>query len=410
MTIQSYRRTKLSCYSANISMSVIGNLPPLLFITFREMYGISYSLLGTLIVISFAVQMVIDLVFSFFSHKFNIAKTVKIIPVITFFGMLIYALAPILFPNNVYIGLVIGTLIFSSSGGLVEVLISPVIAAIPSKDPDREMSKLHSVYAWGVVPVILLSTAFLAVFGGKYWQILVLLFMLVPLFSAFLFFGANIPKMETPEKVTGALRYLKDKGVWLCVIAIFLGGATECTMAQWASGYIEKALQIPKLYGDVFGVTMFSLMLGIGRSLYAKYGRSTVKVLLACSAGAFFCYLTAALSPIPIIGLIACAITGLCVSMLWPGSLIVASDRYPQSGVFIFAMMAAGGDTGASVAPQLVGIIADTVMANPYFAELSTKLGLLPEQIGMKAGMLIGAIFPLLAVLVYARFLRQAKK
>ena len=236
-----YLRTKLACYTVNISMSVVGNLPPLLLLTFREMYDISYSLLGLLVLINFFTQLVVDLIFSFFSHRFNIAKAVRLTPVLTVSGLLIYALWPWLFPQMVYAGLVVGTIVFSASGGFVEVLISPVIAAIPAKDPDREMSKLHSVYAWGVVGVIAVSTLFILLAGAKYWQWLALILTIIPLTSAILFAGAEIPPMETPEKVGGVLKYLKNPGLWLCVGAIFLGGAAECTMAQWASGYLEQA-------------------------------------------------------------------------------------------------------------------------------------------------------------------------
>jgi hypothetical protein len=183
---------KYACYTSSLSMSVMGNLPALLFITFRSLYGISYSLLGLLAVIFFFTQLIVDLIFSFFSHRFNIPVVVKAIPFITLAGMVIYALSPVLFPGNVYVGLVLGTVVFSSASGLGEVLISPVIAALPSDDPDREMSKLHSVYAWGVVPVIILSTLFLLAFGGEMWQLLVVIFMAVPISSAILFFKAEI--------------------------------------------------------------------------------------------------------------------------------------------------------------------------------------------------------------------------
>ena len=176
---------KLGCYATNISMSVVGNLSPLLFITFRSLYGISYSLLGLLVLVNFFTQLTVDLIFSFFSHRFNISKTVKLTPFLTVIGLLVYALWPFFFPNSVYIGLVIGTLIFSASSGLSEVLISPVIAALPSDDPEHEMSKLHSTYAWGVVFVIVVSTLFLLAFGNEHWQYLSLLFIIIPL-SAFL--------------------------------------------------------------------------------------------------------------------------------------------------------------------------------------------------------------------------------
>lgn len=405
-----FTRTKLACYATNISMSVVGNLSPVLFLTFRALYGISYSLLGLLVLINFFTQLTIDLIFSFFSHKFNIPKTVKFTPVLTVAGLLVYALAPVIFPQNIYAGLALGTVIFSASGGLAEVLISPVIAAIPADDPDREMSKLHSIYAWGVVFVIVASTLFLLAFGEEKWQILAILFMIVPLCAAILFFRAEIPKMETPEKVSGVFSLLKNKALWLCVLAIFLGGAAECTMAQWSSGYLEGALGIPKVWGDIFGVALFSVALGIGRSLYAKIGKNVERVLFFGAIGASLCYFTASVSGIAIIGLIACALTGFCVSMLWPGSLIVASERFPQGGVFIYAMMAAGGDMGASVAPQLVGVITDAMAANPNIASLALDMNLSPEQLGMKIGMLVGMLFPLAAIPVYRHLMKNKRK
>ena len=403
-------RLKYACYSANVTMSAVGNLSPVLFLTFRSLYGISYSLLGLLVLINFVTQLIVDLIFSFFSHKFNIAKTVKAIPLIAVFGFLIYAIWPFFFPDTVYTGLVIGTVIFSAASGLAEVLISPVIAAIPSDDPDREMSKLHSIYAWGVVFVIALSTVFLLLAGNENWQWLAIIFTLIPLTSAFLFFGSEIPTMGTPKQTSGALKLLCNKGVWLSVFAIFLGGAAECTMAQWSSGYLEQALGIPKLWGDLCGVALFSVMLGLGRSLYAKIGKNIGKVLFLGAIGAMLCYLIAAVSPFPLIGLFACAFTGFCVSMLWPGNLIVASDRFPEGGVFIFAMMAAGGDLGASVGPQLVGIITDAVIASPSAVSLAQTLNLAPEQFGMKMGMLCGMLFPLVGIFVYAAIRKNRKE
>lgn len=390
-------------------MSAVSALSPVLFISFRTLYGISYSLLGLLVLINFCTQLLIDLIFSFFSHKFNISKTLKAIPWIALSGFLIYSLWPFLMPEHVYAGLVVGTVIFSAASGLSEVLISPTIATIPSDDPDREMSKLHSVYAWGVVFVIVTSTLFLLLAGNKNWQWLALGFSVIPLISAFLFLGSDIPPMDTPKHTSSALKLLKNKGLWLSVLAIFLGGAAECTMAQWSSGYLEQALGIPKIWGDLFGTALFSVMLGLGRSLYAKLGRNIEKVLTLGAVGATLCYLIVAISNIPWIGLIACAFTGFCVSMLWPGNLVVASDRFPQGGVFIYAIMAAGGDLGASIAPQLVGIITDVAMANPKASSLAAALALSPEQFGMKLGMLCGVLFPLVGILVYSYIWKNRK-
>lgn len=401
---------KYACYSTSLTMSVVGNISPILFVTFRTTYGISYSLLGLLVLVNFVTQLTVDLIFSFFSHKFNIPKTVRLIPVIAAFGLAVYALSPFWIPSNVYLGLVIGTLIFSAAAGLGEVLISPVIAALPSDDPDREMSKLHSVYAWGVVFVIIVSTVYLLLAGSTNWQWLALGFIVIPIISSILFSKSDIPKMEPPQKASGALSLLRNGGVWMCVIAIFIGGAAECTMAQWSSGYLEKALGIPKIWGDIFGVALFSVMLGLGRTLYSKIGKNIGRVLTLGAIGATMCYLVAALTDVSWIGLIACAFTGFCTSMLWPGNLVVASSRFPSGGVFIYALMAAGGDLGASVAPQLVGSVTDAVIASEGAKGIAERLSLAPEQLGMKLGMLITMLFPLVGTFIYLRIWRSNKK
>lgn len=396
-----YKRLKYALYSINVSMSVVANLPPVLFLTFRHMYNTSYTFLGLLVLVNYLTQLGVDLVFSFFSHKFNISKTVKSMPYLTFLGLVIYGVYPMLFPSSAGIGLLVGTVIFSASAGFAEVLISPIIATIPSDDPDREMSKLHSVYAWGVIPVILITSLYILIFCSENWNYIVLFFLFIPLLSMILFFGVKIPHMKSPDKVSGVLKFLKNKSVWLCVAAIFFGGAAECTMSQWASSYLEKALSIPKIWGDIFGVSLFALMLATGRSLYAKYGTNIKKVLIMCASGATFCYLVAAISSFPPVGLAACALTGLCTSMLWPGSLVVASERFPKGGVMIYALMAAGGDFGASVVPWLIGFVTDTAMNSGFMISLASDLSLSPEQLGMKLGIFIAMLFPLAAIFTF---------
>lgn len=401
---------KYACYTSNVSMSIVGNLPPLLFITFRSLYGISYSLLGLLVLINFSTQLLVDSLFSAFSKKINIPKLVKTMPMFTIVGFLIYSASPIIFPNAVFAGLVIGTIIFSAGSGLAEVLVSPIIASIPSENPDHEMSKLHSIYAWGVVATITFSTIFLLIFKGTAWQVLPLLFTVIPIASFCLFLSTDIPALNEEAEDHAAPPVIREKRFWLCVFAIFLGGAAECTMAQWCSGYIEKALGIEKVWGDIFGAALFGLMLGLGRTLYAKRGKNIEKVLLLGAIGSTVCYAVAAFSNVPVIGLIACAVTGLCVSMLWPGSLIVVAKYFPYGGVFIYAMMAAGGDFGASVSPQLTGIITDAVAGSSFAASLGDKLGMSAEQIGMKCGILTGMIFSFVAIFVYLTMLNISKK
>ena len=385
----------------NVSMAVVGNLPPLLFITFHKLYSISYTLLGLLVLINFSTQLLIDLVFTFMSHRFNIEKTVKTTPLLTVLGLAVFTLWPTLFSGSAYLGLVLGTVIFSSSAGLAEVLLNPVITALPSDNTERDLSMLHSSYAWGAVGVVLLGAFYLLAFGSSAWQYLVGIMAIIPLISFFLYFGAEMPEIKTGSEGGLSASTLKSRQLWLCVVAIFLGGALECTMAQWCSGFTEIALGLPKIYGDVFGVALFSVMLGTGRTLYTKYGRNVEKVLLVGVVASFVCYLTAALSGSAVVGLIACAMTGLSASMLWPGSIITVSERIPTGGVVMFALMAAGGDLGASVGPELVGIITDLVASNPRMLSLATELGMTGEQLGLKCGLLIGALFALIAIPVY---------
>lgn len=407
-----YTRLRYACYTISLSMSIVGNMPPLLFLIFRTEYNLSFSFLGFLVLINFFTQLGIDIIFSFFSYRFNIPKVVKSMPYITFIGFFIYSLWPLFFAQTAHIGLIIGTIIFSASAGLAEVLISPIIASIPSDDPDREMSKLHSVYAWGVVPVILITTLFLLIFGGKNWHYLIFVFMILPLVSIILFQKVSVPDISSPQKLSGVLSFLKNKTVWLFVFAIFFCGASECTMAQWASGYIEKGLGIKKIYGDIFGVAMFSVMLGIGRTLYAKKGKNIMSVLLVGTFGAFICYFICALSPWRFLNLIACVFTGLFTSMLWPGCLVISSERFQSSGVLIYALMAAGGDMGAAFVPQLVGIVTDYVIkSNGIFNEIGVNQYMI-EEFAMKCGVFVSSVFPLAAffILLKIRNIRKADK
>ena len=394
-----YRRLKVGCYTFGLTMAVLINLSPVLFLTLRERFGISYAALGALVSVNFVTQLLVDLLFSFRPQLFDIPKVVRFGPLLAALGLGVYGLWPMFFPNSAYFGLLVGTVIFSASGGLAEVLLSPVIAAIPSLDPDREMSKLHSAYAWGVGPVVLLSTGFLWLFGRENWHFLPLLFTAVPLPSFSLLVGAEFPSLPAPDTARQRMP-LNNRTLWLCVAVIFLSGAAENTMSQWGSSYLEAALGIPKVFGDVFGVALFALTLGLGRTLYSNFGTRVERFLFLGSLGAAVCYLAAALCPIPAVGLAACALTGLCTSLLWPGTLIVAADRLPTGGVVMYALLAAGGDLGSSVMPQLIGVITDLSAAH------------LPggEQTGMRLGMLLGACCPILAAFLFRRFLPERSR
>ncbi len=409
-----HRLLKYACYLSSGSMAVVSCLSPLLFLTFRDMYGISYSLLGLLVVVNFVTQLIIDLVFSFFSKRFNIPLTVKLIPILCLVGLAVYSLSPYMFAGREYLGLALGTVIFSASSGLGEVLTSPVIASLPSDNPEREMSTLHSMYAFGCVFVVVFSTLFLLLFGSENWWILALLWTLPSLVCAVMFFISGVPDlnamMNNIDREENADSIFKKPALWLSVIGIFLGGAAECTMAQWASGYLEAAIGLPKIWGDIVGVALFGLTLGIGRALYGKFGKNAPRILFLGAVGATGCYLAAALSPFPLVGLLGCAFTGFCVSMLWPGSLIVSSEKFPSGGVVLYALMAAGGDLGASVGPWAVGVIADASMASGAMISIAKKLLLTPEGLGMRLGILVGVLFPFAAIFIYAKICKSAKE
>ena len=392
-----YKRTKYTCYYTYLATASIFALPPLLFVTFREMYNVSYTLLGTLVLTNFITQLTIDLIFTFFSKHFNIRKTLCIMPLLTSVGLGVYALVPWLFPGHAYAGLLAGTVIFSVSAGLCEVLLSPTVAALPSDNPERDMSMLHSLYGYGVVSVVIISTLFLRIFGRENWMYLTFILALLPVISCVLYCTSPIPDMDISQ--SGGRGPRLGKGMLLCVMCIFLGSAAENTMTNWISGYMENALHISKVAGDIFGMALFAALLAFTRTAYAKYGKNIGKVLMVSMCCAAACYLIAGLCPWTPVSMAACVLTGICTSMLWPGMLIYMEEKLPGAGVVAYAMMAAGGDFGASVAPQLMGIVVDTVAASDWAAHMCVELTMTADQLGMKAGMVIGSVFPLLGVL-----------
>ncbi|MBQ3140869.1 MAG: hypothetical protein IJC25_02770, partial [Clostridia bacterium] len=322
-----------------------------------------------------------------------------------------YALIPTLFPQHAYVGLVIGTVVFSVAAGLCEVLVSPLVAALPSDNPERDMSALHSLYGYGVVTVVVLTTVALRIVGNENWMYIVLFWAVLPIISSVLFATSTLPNMDLShaESAGGAAKR-RAKGLALCVACIFLGSAAENVMTNWISGYVENALSIPKVVADILGLAAFATLLALCRTVYAKYGKNIMNMLLCSMSGAVVCYLVASLVSNPIVSMIACVLTGLCTAMLWPGALIMMEENMPGMGVAAYALMAAGGDFGASVAPQLMGVVVDTVAASDWAASLSATLSMTPDQIGMKVGVLVAALFPLVGVFMLLITRRYFKK
>ena len=398
---QNFKRTRYACYFAYLAMASVFCLPSMLFITFKSMYGISYTLLGTLVVVNFCTQLTIDLVFTFFTRFFNIKKAIRLMPLLTALGLIIYASAPIVFPSCIYLGLVIGTIIFSVAAGLCEVLLSPVVAALPSDNPEKDMSTLHSLYAYGVLTVVLISSIYFKIFGTQNWQYLAIFWAVLPIVSCVLFCISPMPKMNITH---GDEKKSSDKKKYntlvFCALCIFLGSCAENAMTNWISSYMEKVLSLPKTIGDISGLALFAILLGLTRTWYAKFGKNILRVLLAGMTGAAVCYVIAGTSTNMVVCLIACVLIGIFSAMLWPGTLILMDNLVDNPGVAAFALMAAAGDLGASIAPQLVGLIADKVAITGYAGKLALEISMTTEQIGMRTGILVSALFPVVGAII----------
>ncbi len=387
------------------STSLVSILSPLLFLTFAELYSISFTLLGFLVVINFCTQLAVDLVFSFFPRIFNIKRVIRAMPLIAFTGFVLYGTLPPLFPNRAYLFIAFGTIVFSAASGLCEVLTSPIIAAIPSEHPEKEMAKLHSAYGWGFGSVVIVATVLFKLLGKTNWYFLPLIASLFPLVAAFMFRFSPIPDLslegEKGKKGEG-------KGLFLFVLLIFIAGCTEQSMTQWISSYTENALGIGKVVGDVVGTAGFAFLLASARTRHAQKPKPISKVIFVGFIVSSICYLASALSMNAVIGFVSAIIVGWFSAMLWPGSLIYMGECFTSLGVTAYAFMAAGGDLGASVAPQLVGALADIVSVSEIGISLAEGLGITPEQLGMRAGLLSSAIFPLagiiLAIIIKKRF------
>jgi len=407
----SYKLTVKACYIGLFVQATVVNLTPILFIPLRSQFDISFGKLGLLVFINFITQVLSDIAFSHAVDKHGYRPYLVGAHMAIITGFALFALSPLFF-SDPYIGFVIGTIIFSAGGGLLEILLSPVVNAIPSKSKSSSMSLLHSFYAWGQMAVVIITTLFLLAFGRQSWPIIMLVWMLPPIINVFLFsitpFAPTIPD----EHREGFRLHFRNKFFVVAVLAIAFGGASEIIMNQWASAFMEEVMFIPKALGDISGMAMFALMLGLGRLLHGRYGHKLDlnKIMIWGSLIAIACYITVALSGLDILSLAACGICGMAVSLMWPGTLVLTSERFPMAGTWLFAFLAAGGDIGASIGPWLVGIVSDNAAKLDFLAQLGKNLGISDVQLGMRTGILIGALFPFGAFLCLQYMRRHIKK
>ncbi len=405
-----YKSTIRACYLGNFVGALICNLAPLLYITFMGEFSLSFEQVGRLTLLNFFTQIVADLAFSRPVDKYGIRPFITLGHGLAFVGLWMMAFTPRLFPGNPYGGLMLATVVYSSGGGLFELLLSAIVQGIPNDSKERAMSLLHSFYAWGFIAVIVGTTMMLHLFGRENWRYVVLIWSIMPLVNFFNFMRVPIAPPVAEEHRTRIKTLLRSRYFLLVVFGIAVGGATEVSMSQWTSAFVESALRLPKAVGDLVGLCLFALFLGIGRSVYGKYGdRLPVwKAMFYGSILCICCYLVAATSPWPIVSLFACALTGLGSSLLWPGSVVIGAKHFPLAGASLFAMLAAAGDGGASIGPWLIGFTADI---NPTLVRFLPWLQTLGErESALRSGMLVGALFPTLMALTLVVMRREEKR
>ncbi len=378
-----YRKTLRACFISYIVQAVVNNFAPLLFLTFQESYGISLSSISTLITVNFCVQLVVDLAAAGFVDRLGCRRTMLLAHGLAALGLAGLAFLPDLMPP--FWGLTLSVCVYAVGGGLIEVVNSPIVEACPTENKQGTMSLLHSFYCWGHVGVVLLSTAFFALFGLENWKYLALLWALVPLVNGLSFLTVPlVPITPEGEQSMTTVQLLKNRTFLLLCAMMLCAGASEQGMSQWASAFAENALHIPKTLGDLAGPLSFAACMGISRALYGKYsarlhpGKCTAVCLVLCICG----YLLAGLCTIAPLAFFGCALCGFSVGILWPSTFSRGAAALPRGGTAMFAFFALAGDVGCSVGPGLVGLAAEAMGED------------------LKKGLLAALVFPICMLLL----------
>lgn len=373
-----YKWTINACFIGYIIQAIVNNFAPLLFLTFQSSYGIPLSQITLLITVNFAVQLTVDLASVAFVDRIGYRASLLIAHGMSALGLAGLTILPRVL-TNAYAGLLIAVVCYAVGGGLLEVLVSPVMESCPTDNKEKAMSMLHSFYCWGQMGVVLLSTLFFRIFGIDKWWILALLWALVPIANGILF--ARVPialLIEDGEKGLTVRELFGMRAFWLLMLMMVCAGASELSVSQWASTFAEKGLGISKTLGDLMGPMFFALLMGCARAFYGKYGEK-VDLDRFMTGSALLCvvsYLCISLVPIPWIGLLGCGLCGLSVGIMWPGTFSKATASIKRGGTAMFALLALGGDIGCSGGPTLVGFVSGAFGDN------------------LHRGILAGVIFP----------------
>ncbi len=388
-----YQKTIYACFMGCIVQAIVNNFVPLLFLTFQDAYGIPLSKITMLVTINFGLQLLVDFLSVGFVDKIGYRASMIIAHVSTTAGLILLALLPDLLPDP-FLGLLAAVFLYAIGGGLLEVLVSPIVEACPSEHKEQTMSLLHSFYCWGHVGVVLISTIFFQLFGIGNWKILALIWALAPLFNAIVF--AKVPMaslMEEGEKGLSLKELAGMKIFWIFLLMMTCAGASEQAVSQWASTFAEKGLGVSKTVGDLAGPLSFAVFMGSSRALYGKFGEriNLDKFMAGSSLLCIAAYLCISLVPNPVLGLAGCALCGLSVGIMWPGTFSKAAAALPRGGTALFALMALAGDLGCSGGPTVVG------MVSSLFGE------------NLKKGILAAALFPVLLLAGIALCKKYAK-
>ncbi len=376
-----YQKTLAACYLGFVTQAISANFVPLLFMTFRHTYGITLDKIALIPLVFYFAQLLIDLAATRFADKIGYRTCVVASQVLSAFGLVSMAFLPELF-SVPFAGILISVVLYAIGSGLIEVLVSPIVEACPFEHKDGMMSLLHSSYCWGAVGVILGSTLFFAVFGVEHWKILTILWALVPLCNTWNFLTCPLERLVEEGKSMRVGQLLRLPLFWLIIMLMICSGASEATMAQWASAFTESALGVSKTVGDLAGPGLFAMFMGISRMLYGKFSEKLdlTKVMLIGGAMCAGCYLLASLSASPILGLAGCSLCGLAVGIMWPGSISISAQKCPRGGTAMFAFLALAGDLGAMVSPAVVGSLSEWAGGN------------------LKTGLLAATVFPMVLV------------
>jgi len=374
---KNYKKTLTACYLGFVTQAISANFSPLLFLTFKEAYGISLEKIALIPLVFYLTQFFVDVAATKFADKIGYRACVVASQVVSSVGLMLMAILPELM-SVPFSGILISVILYAIGSGLIEVLVSPIVEACPFENKDGMMSLLHSFYCWGAMGVILGSTAFFAVFGIEHWKILTFIWALVPLYNTFNFISCPIERLNEDGESMSIRQLLGVPVFWLMIILMICAGGSEATMSQWTSAFTESALGVSKTVGDLSGPCLFAMFMGIARMLYGKMSDNfnLSKTMLLCAALCTVCYLVASLSASSIAGLAGCALCGLAVGIMWPGTISVSSQKCPAGGTAMFAFLALAGDLGATVSPSMVGKISEMAGGN------------------LKTGLLIASVFP----------------